>query len=120
MLSKAWIGCVGCVAVIGLAQAAPVQLAPVSTVQGNTSWQDIKGTSYTFNDANHDGKLNVGETATFTIDMHKSNWGVHDFDALKFWIDLSGTNLLTKQFVWDFDKNTDNSNHALWRQVLFF
>jgi hypothetical protein len=112
-LFKAGVGCVGCVAMIGLAQAAPVQLTANSTVKGDTSWQDIKGTSYTFNDANHNGQLNVGETATFTVDMHKTFWGVHDFDALKFWIDSpSSTNLATNQFRWDFDATTDNSSHS--------
>lgn len=114
-LLKAGVGIAGCVAMVGSAQAASVQLTPVSTVQGNTSWQDIKGTSYTFNDTNHNGVLNVGETATFTVDMHKTYWGVHDFDALKFWIDSpSGTNLSTNQFRWDFDATTDNSNHSIF------
>jgi hypothetical protein len=109
---KAGAVIVGCVAVVGFAQA--IELVPVSNVQANTSWQDIVGTSYTFNDANHNGQINVGEKVTFTVDMHKTNWGVHDFDALKFWIDSSGTNLLTKQFVWDFDKNVNNSNHSVF------
>jgi hypothetical protein len=112
-LFKAGLAYVGCAAVIGLAQAAPTELTAISNVQGNTSWQDIVGTSYIFNDANHDGQVNVGETVTFTVDMHKTNWGVHDFDALKFWIDdSSSTNLATNQFRWDFDALTDNSNHA--------
>jgi hypothetical protein len=116
-LLKACAGIAGCVAMIGSAQAAPVQLTANSTVKGDTSWQDIKGTSYTFNDANHDGKLNVGETATFTVDMHKTYWGIHDFDALKFWIDSpSGTNLSTNQGVWDFDPTNKNAKENTWYQ----
>ncbi|MDO8989018.1 MAG: PEP-CTERM sorting domain-containing protein [Sideroxyarcus sp.] len=117
-LFNAGLVCVGSVAVVGLAQAAPTQLDVVSNVQGNTSWQDIAGASYTFNDANNNGQVNVGETVTFTIDMHKTYWGVHDFDALKFWInDSNGTNLFTSQStqgIWDFDAYTDNSNHQLF------
>lgn len=112
MLVKAGVGCV---ALVGLAQAAPTPLDVITNVQGNTSWQNIVGTSYEFNDANLNGQVNVGETVTFTIDMHKANWGVHDFDALKFWIDDSlGVNLSTNQFRWDFDAYTDNSNHAAY------
>lgn len=111
-LFTAGVGCIGCVAVMGLAQA--IELTPVSTVQHNLSWQNIGGTSYTFNDANGNGQINVGETVTFTVDMQKAHWGVHDFDALKFWIDSPNENLLTKQFVWDFDFGVDNSSHDLF------
>jgi hypothetical protein len=105
------MGFAGCAAVIGLAQAT--QLTANSTVQGNTSWQDIKGTSYSFDDKNHDGKVNVGEEVKFTVDMHKTYWGVHDFDALKFWIDDStGKNLSTNKFVWDFDTTNANATET--------
>jgi hypothetical protein len=109
-LLKVGVGFAGCVAVIGLAQAAPTQLTAISDVKGDTSWQDIKGTSYTFDDKNHNGQINVGETVTFTVDMHKTFWGVHDFDALKFWIDSpSGINLATNEFRWDFDPTNKNA-----------
>ncbi len=115
-LLQAGVGCAGCVAVIGLAQATPTQLTAISTVQGDTSWQNIGGVSYTWNDTNHDGQVNVGEAVTFTVDMQKKWWGVHDFDALKFWVDSSGTNLSTSQFRWDFDATTDNSSHSAFDQ----
>lgn len=115
ILLKVGVGFAGCVAAIGAAQATA--LTAISNVQGDTSWQDIRGTSYTFADANHNGQLNVGETVTFTVDMHKTNWGIHDFDALKVWIDSTPLNppsstLYTNQFRWDFDRYVDNSNSS--------
>jgi len=83
-LLKAGVGIAGCVAVIGAAQATT--LTAINGIKHDTSWQNIASASYTFNDANHDGKLNVGEKLTFTIDMHKNYWGRHAFDALKVWI----------------------------------
>jgi hypothetical protein len=100
-----------------LAQAKPVtpvtitkQLTPVAgyPIKGDISWQDIAGTSYTFVDTNGDGKINVGEKVTFTVDMHKSNWGTHAFDALKFWIDGKSGNLLTGQGTWVYDPTGNN------------
>ena len=107
ILFKVGIGYAGCAAIFGLAQAT--QLTAIANPQKDTSWQNIVGTSYTFNDANHNGQINVGETVTFTVDMHKTYWGVHDFDALKFWIDgPANSNLYTGQFVWDFDPTNAN------------
>jgi hypothetical protein len=108
LLIQAGIGFAGCVAVIGFAQAS-TSLTAYSTVQGNTSWQDIAGTSYSFDDKNHDGKVNVGEEVKFTVDMHKANWGTHAYDALKFWIDGPSGNLLTKQDnKWIYDPSGEN------------
>jgi hypothetical protein len=81
---KVGLGLAGCVAAIGAAQAT--SLTSLGGSQGNTTWQDIASASYTFNDTNHDGKLNTGEILTFTIEMNKDHWGMHDFDALKVWI----------------------------------
>ena len=104
---------IGCVAAVGLAQANT--LTPVSTVYGDTSWQNIGGTSYTFTDTNHDGQINVGEKVTFTVDMQKTYWGIHAFDALKVWIDnSSGTNLSINQFRWNFDPTHNNETATGW------
>jgi hypothetical protein len=117
-LFTAGVGCIGFVAVTGLAQA--IELTPVSTIPAvSQEWQNIGGTSYTFNDVNGNGQLNVGEKVTFIVDMQKTSWGQHDFDALKFWIDSSGTNLLTEQFAWDFNGSADNKgdssfDHLAW------
>ena len=109
--------CAGCAAVMGLAQAKT--LTPIATYSGNTSWQDIKGTSYTFVDANHDGQINVGEKVTFTVDVHKNWWGTHAFDALKVWIDKTplnppATTVYTNQFEWHYDPT--NKNQKFYNQ----
>lgn len=76
---------IGCLALVGLTQASVV-LTPYSDVKYDTTWQDIKSTSYTYNDANHNNLIDAGETVTFSIDMHKVEWGTHDYDVLKVWI----------------------------------
>ena len=104
---------IAALAVMGAAQASPIALAPVTTYSANLSWQDIKGTSYTWADANGNGKVDVGEKVTFTVDMEKQYWGMHDFDALKVWIDGTPVNpptatLYTNHFSWDFDPTNVN------------
>ncbi len=108
------IGCVGCAAVIGLAQANT--LTPIATYKGNTTWQNIGGVSYTFTDTNHNGQINVGDTVVFTVDMQKQNWGTHAFDALKVWIDNTplnppSTTIYTNQFEWNFDPTHNNQQY---------
>jgi hypothetical protein len=92
--------------VIGLAQATT--LTPIVNNQGNMSWQNIGGASYTFADTNHNGQLNVNETVTFVIDMQKSNWGTHDFDALKVWIDHTAVSLDASKSEWHYDPSNEN------------
>ena len=92
-----------------LAQATT--LTPTATYSGDLSWQDIAGVSYTYDDLNHDHRLDVGDKVTFTVDMHKTYWGTHDFDALKVWIDNSnGNNLFTHHYTWDFAKKNSDGN----------
>ena len=118
-LFKAGLAYAGCAAVIGLAQAAPTQLTPITDVKGDTSWQNIGGVSYTWADNNHNGQVDVGETVSFVVDMQKKYWGIHDFDALKFWIDnSSGANLSTNQFRWDFDTTNHNATEITWYRDL--
>jgi hypothetical protein len=107
LLIQAGIGFAGCVAVIGLAQAS-TSLTYTHDYTGNMAWQDIKGTSYTFVDTNGDGQITVGETVTFIVDMHKTNWGTHDFDALKVWIDHTPVNLTPSQSEWHYDPSNVN------------
>ena len=104
-LFKAGVGIAGCVAAIGAAQAT--SLTVINNVKGDRTWQDIASASYTFADANHDGQLNVGESLTLTIDMHKSHWGMHSFDALKVWI---GDKVYTDQ--WNFSTSDTRGNAA--------
>ena len=93
----------------GVIHADPVSMSSIQTMsQGNLNWQDIAGVSYVWNDVNANDVLETGETVTFTVDMHKTNWGTHDYDALKVWIDDTpinppSTTLLTEQFVWDYN-----------------
>jgi hypothetical protein len=102
-LFKAGVGIAGCVAAIGAAQAT--SLTAIDSIQHNASWQNIASASYTFTDANSDGKLNVGETLTFTIEMDKLYWGRHVFDALKVWI---GGKVYQAQ--WDFSTAASRLN----------
>jgi hypothetical protein len=114
------------VAVLGLVQASVVPIATVTPnatatyTQGNTNWQDISKTSYNWADANGNNLIDVGETVHFTIDMHKTYWGTHDFDAMKVWVDNTTlslnnpVNVLTKNFTWDFDKSNANMTNRNW------
>jgi|WetSurMetagenome_2_1015567.scaffolds.fasta_scaffold71070_2 hypothetical protein len=117
MLKKGLVSkiAISCVALIGLAQATIVTITPPTTVNsGVTSWQDIKSVSYSWADADNDGLIAVGDNATFSVTMHKTNWGKHDYDALKFWVDKevtpsSVTNVLTSTGKWDFDPTNTNA-----------
>lgn len=100
---KVGLGFAGCIAAIGVAQAT--SLTAINDYKGNMTWQDIASASYTFNDANHDGQLNAGEVLTFTIEMHKEHWGMHDFDALKVWI---GDEVYTSQ--WNFSTRASRAD----------
>jgi hypothetical protein len=104
-LLKAGVGIAGCVAAIGVAQATT--LTAIDSNEHVTSWQNIASASYTFTDANHDGKLSAGETLTFTVEMDKAFWGRHVFDALKVWI---GSEVYTGQ--WDFSTAASRGNDA--------
>lgn len=100
-------------------QAAPITLSPTANYIADRSWQEIKGTAYSFADANGNNLLEVGETVTFTVTMAKANWGVHDYDALKVWIDQTPYNpstsaLYTQNFVWDFDPDDSNMWSDTW------
>lgn len=106
-LLKAGVGIAGCVAAIGAAQATT--LTAISSIQHDTSWQNIAGASYTFNDANSDGKLNVGETLAVTIEMDKLYWGRHVFDALKVWI---GDEVYTGQWNFSTADSLLNDNYS--------
>jgi hypothetical protein len=101
------------------AHAAPISLSAISNNVGNTSWQDIKGTGYTLADLNGNGQIDVGETVTFTVDMHKQWWGTHDYDALKVWIDGSPLNppsstLYSQNFIWDYDPTNAHYAPGQW------
>jgi hypothetical protein len=94
--------------------ASPIALTPYANYTANLSWQDIKSASYDWNDVNGNNVLEVGETVTFTVTMHKENWGMHDFDALKIWIDnapISGSTLYSQNFIWDFNVADINANN---------
>jgi PEP-CTERM motif len=99
----------------GMVYATPITLTKGTTTSFNTQWQDIAGVSASYIDVNSNSVLEVGEKVTFTVDMHKNTWGVHDFDALKIWIDDAiGTNLMSDTGTWDFDKGVDNSSHYVY------
>jgi hypothetical protein len=101
MLNKSGVllGMACALAVAGAAQATT--LTPIATKSGDTSWQNIGAVSYTFADNNHDARLDVGDTVTFSLTMEKSNWGTHRFDAMRVWLDdATGNNLQKKDFTW--------------------
>ncbi len=111
VLLRIAIGCAGCIAVVGGVQAKATALTPFATYSyGDLYWQDIKSASYTWNDINHNGLINAGETVTFSIVMEKKYWGIEDFDPLKVWVDKepSGKNIFTGEYVWDFDPSNKN------------
>jgi PEP-CTERM motif len=87
----------------GVVQATPVVLSPISTNTGNVSWQDIKSTSYNLSDLNGNNLIDVGETVTFSVVMHKQWWGTHDYDAMKIWLDGPSSISTTQKFTWDYD-----------------
>lgn len=85
--------------------AAPIVLTPTANYQKDLSWQEIKKTTYTFADANANNQVDVGETVSFTVEMAKKNWGRHDFDALKVWINTQSAPsslLYTDKGIWNF------------------
>lgn len=93
-------------------QAAPIVLTPTANYQKDLSWQEIEQTTYSFADANANNKVDVGESVRFTVEMDKRNWGRHDFDALKVWINTSGspsTLLFTDTEVWNFSNVNGSS-----------
>ena len=103
----------------GMVQATPVTLTAISNNVGNTSWQDIKSASYDLTDANGNNRIDVGETVSFTLTMHKQWWGTHDFDAMKVWLDGSPLNpptstLLTQQFQWDYEPSNAHYAPGAW------
>ncbi len=109
----------GAALLAGAIQASPVIMTPVSTNTGNLSWQDINQVSYSLADANGNNQIDVGETVTFTVDMHKQWWGTHDFDALKVWIDGSPLNppsstLFSQNFIWDYDPTNAHYAPGAW------
>ncbi len=109
-LAKLKVGILSLVAV-GAAHAAPITMTATQNYTADRSWQDIKSTSYTWADANSNNQIDVGESVTFSVKMHKSNWGMHDFDALKVWIDnapIGGSTLYSNSFIWDFDVSNVN------------
>lgn len=110
-LLKAGILCAGCVVVAGNAQAETVTMTPYATTTANNLWwQNIQSVSYTWNDANKDSRIDVGESVTFSAVMGKDYWGKHAFDAMKIWVDndSSGKNLFTGEYAWTFDPTHDN------------
>jgi hypothetical protein len=73
----------------GMAQAefVTVTLTPTETItQNNTTWQNVQSVSYKWNDADGDNAINVGDNVSFDIVMHKTEWGTHDYDAMKVWV----------------------------------
>jgi len=112
---------IGCAAIVGMVQATP--LTAIATYSDNNmAWQDIKGASYTYVDGDNDGILETGEAVTFTVTMEKKNWGKHDFDALKVWIDKTpvnapSTTLYTNNFIWDFDPTNANANGTWYNTI---
>lgn len=107
----------GSFAMAGAVHAAPITLAPIANYTADRSWQDIKTTTYTWADANSNNQIDVGENVTFTVNMHKSNWGMHDYDALKIWIDnapIGGSTLYSQNFIWDFDVSDVNMTSSTY------
>lgn len=98
---------IGCSLAVLAGWAQATALTSVSSFAGNTTWQNIAGVSYTYADTNTDGLLDAGDTVTFSVDMGKAHWGTHKFDAMKIWLDDgAGNNLLTRDFKWNFWKDT--------------
>jgi hypothetical protein len=98
---------VACIAFAGIVQATPVTLTKLWEYSGDETWQDIKSVSCSFTDSDNDNILEVGEAVTFTVVVEKDNWGTHNYDALKIWVDaLPGVEspyLATENFVWDYN-----------------
>jgi hypothetical protein len=105
----------------GLVQADIIQLTSSQFLKtnqytGNLSWQEIQSVTCSFND-DGDKILEVGENVTFTVTMAKDNWGTHNYDALKVWVDklpgIESPYYGTQNFVWDYNGATDyNGNSA--------
>lgn len=103
---------VGLFAAVGLIQAAPVTLTSLWNYSGNQTWQDIKSVSASYVDGNNNGILEVGEAVTFSVTMEKDNWGTHDFDALKVWVDelpgIEAPYYATDNFQWDYNNGVSD------------
>lgn len=87
-----------CVANVPNVQATMISTAPLSygtASHSDASWQRL-GSSNTSNDGvtwsinggayGHDTII-AGQTVTLKFDMYKYEWGRHNYDALKVWID---------------------------------
>lgn len=101
-------------AVVGMAQASPITLSPTSLNSYNLTWQDIKNVSYTWNDVNHDNKIEVGETVHLNVTMEKNCWGTHDYDAMKLWVDGTCINTPNPTNVFDLKTDPNAANKFMW------
>ncbi|MDD2850431.1 MAG: GEVED domain-containing protein [Desulfuromonadaceae bacterium] len=52
--------------------------------------------------------ITAGQTVKFRFDMYKEEWGIHDFDAIKVWID------------WNGDKDFTDSGETIFADVWHF
>ena len=84
----------------------------VDSSDDGVSWSTDGGTTW------GNSEILAGGTVTFKFDMYKDEWGEHDFDALKVWIDWnqdqdfidSGEMILTDQ--WNFKTDPGNSGQT--------
>lgn len=69
---------------LGKAWDAESSQKAVDTSDDGVSWSLDNGTTWGHDD------IEAGQTVKFRFDMYKEEWGRHNFDAIKVWIDWNG------------------------------
>ena len=108
-----------CVGLVGIINAELIPASYGTALHSDATWQQL-GVSDILDDGVKwstdggttfgNGEINAGDNVIFKIDMYKDEWGYHDFDALRVWIDFgqdgtfnsSDLITLTNGGVWDF------------------
>jgi hypothetical protein len=105
-----------CAAVVGIAQASIItmDLTPTNLNSHDLSWQNIEAVSYSWNDINNNGILEVGETGQLNVTMGKNLEGTHDYDALKVWVDGKEINTPTPTDNFNLHSDPNATDKFMW------
>ena len=88
-----------------------------------TSWGDNDGISWSINGEDYINDVfdfKVGDQVSFKFDMYKPLWGIHEYDAIKVWVDIGNgfdaINLFNENVIedysWQFSENGPYRNYS--------
>lgn len=126
-----------CTAIFGISNAALIPSSYGTANHSNATWQqlglsDVLDDGVTWSTTGISGVfgnevINEGDNVVFKFDMVKDEWGLHDFDALRVWIDFDQDGTfdnkdilnLTDGGIFDYDIN-GLKNKSFYSDVLTF